>query len=767
MASFFFLMVGVCLRIFAAGDVTSYGANLLVEMFIVVAAAFWAMHLVLTGRMAWVRSPINILIAIFFVLTLVHALCAPHLQRSITTFIDWSSSLLVFFLVIQFCIARRWARIFIYTLIACAVVISLYGIFQYHYLFDYIAWRLQTSPAEVLKEMDLPMMSLDDLFARVMSKRVYATFANPNSFAGFLLMTIPLSVGMLIDACRRRSGASLWEGAAMFLAVTLQVHALALTFSKGGFVTFIVMAVLFVVMASWRLVKAHRKWLLPAAAVALLAVSAGAVKAIRAAHSDDTSFPPAVAAKLRSASESMEVRIGYWGAGLRMIADHPLLGVGLDNFADRYSEYKLPTGREVKRAHNDYLQVAAELGVPGLIVFCALWAGLVGASVPRERIPHAPPEGRESFWAALGAGALSFITATMLLNMLETFPSGGLSILACAVLLVFWLTMFLFVGAGVSLQTGGRASNDLWFARIGIAVGLVGFLIHCTVDYDLYVPGCGQTAWMLAALALALREPRPAERMIRVKPALKWSITVAAVVVCAIFIVPGVGIVIRAFEAESALSQAKQKRNEMPMTRENLLAAVEFCEQSIERNPLDDDARYVLAQCYETLWMLRDMKDDQAFCLAIESFREVLKLNPSHCAALYRIAEVYRDAAHYEKGLLFLPVAERDSGDRLSTIEFARQRLGESAFGKGLGLDNSAIDASFIPYVWAMREAVESYPTNPHYRVALGNALHLAGLDDAAAVQYAKALEYDRVAPIDRLRLSEDVRKLAEKRAGG
>jgi len=759
-------MVGVCLRTFAAGDVTSYGANLLIEMFIVVGAAFWAMHLVLTGRMAWVRSPINILIAVFFVLTLIQAFRAPHLQKSITTFIDWSSSLLVFFLAIQFCIARRWARSFVYALIACAVVVSVYGIFQYHYLFGHIAWQLESNPTAILQQMDLPMSALDDLYARVMSRRVYATFANPNSFAGFLLMTIPLSVGVFIDAFRRRSQASLWEGAAAFLAITLQVHALALTFSKGGLVTLMVMAALFVVMASWRLVKTHRKWLLPVAAVALLVAAVVSAKAIRAARSGNTSLPPAVAAKLRGASESMQVRIGYWGAGLKMIADHPLLGVGLDNFGDRYAEYKLPTGREVQRAHNNYLQVAAELGIPGLIVFCALWAGLMYMSVPRARILHAPSEGRASFPMALVAGMLAFVTAAVLLNSLETFPSKPLNLLGYALLLAFWMTAFFFVGGGGSLQTDGGASDDLWFTRIGIAVGIAGFLIHSAVDYDLYVPGCGQTVWMLAALALALREGRPHERMINVKPARRLAITGTVIAVCAIFIAPGLGIVTRAFEAESSLMQAKQKRNEIPMTKDNLLAAVKLCEQSIEKNPLDDQARYVLAQCYETIWTTNNMKDDVAFFLAVENFREVLKLNPTHSAALYRIAELYRRAGLFEKGLLFLPIDHDKSGARCSTIEFARRRLGESAFGRGLGLETSAIDASFIPHVWAARAAVESYPTNSHYRAALGEALHLAGLEAAAAAEYGKALEYDRAAPIDRLRLSDEERKLAEERAG-
>ena len=105
------------------------------------------MQLVLSGRMAWIRSPLNILIAIFFALSLISAVRAPHLQKSILALIDWSSYLLVFFLVTQFSITQKSAGVFIHALIACAVVVSVYGIFQYHYSLEVIARQLETDPA--------------------------------------------------------------------------------------------------------------------------------------------------------------------------------------------------------------------------------------------------------------------------------------------------------------------------------------------------------------------------------------------------------------------------------------------------------------------------------------------------------------------------------------------------------------------------------------------------------------------------------------------
>ena len=55
-----------------------------------------------------------------------------------------------------------------------------------------------------------------------------------------------------------------------------------------------------------------------------------------------------------------------------MIKEHPLIGVGLGNFRYVYPKYMLPGAKEYfLHAHNIFLQIAVEMGIPGLFVF--LW----------------------------------------------------------------------------------------------------------------------------------------------------------------------------------------------------------------------------------------------------------------------------------------------------------------------------------------------------------------------------------------------------------
>ena len=69
--------------------------------------------------------------------------------------------------------------------------------------------------------------------------------------------------------------------------------------------------------------------------------------------------------------QSVESRIVSWHAGLRMVLHHPLMGVGLDAYKQVEVDYD-STGilkMHPHIAHNAYLEIGAELGLPALLIF--------------------------------------------------------------------------------------------------------------------------------------------------------------------------------------------------------------------------------------------------------------------------------------------------------------------------------------------------------------------------------------------------------------
>lgn len=75
-----------------------------------------------------------------------------------------------------------------------------------------------------------------------------------------------------------------------------------------------------------------------------------------------------------------QIRHDFWMVGLDMIRKHWLVGIGLGNFT-AYS-YTITQGIEGRHgmACNTFLELAAELGIPGLIAYCAILIGSFSAA---------------------------------------------------------------------------------------------------------------------------------------------------------------------------------------------------------------------------------------------------------------------------------------------------------------------------------------------------------------------------------------------------
>lgn len=93
-------------------------------------------------------------------------------------------------------------------------------------------------------------------------------------------------------------------------------------------------------------------------------------------------------------SLAQNIRFLFAAVGVEILRQKPILGVGADNFGFEFNKYRaaiskkgenaaLVTGNEdaiPERAHNEYLQVASELGIVGAILFAAfliavIWLG--------------------------------------------------------------------------------------------------------------------------------------------------------------------------------------------------------------------------------------------------------------------------------------------------------------------------------------------------------------------------------------------------------
>src|SRR5260370_16522358 len=89
-----------------------------------------------------------------------------------------------------------------------------------------------------------------------------------------------------------------------------------------------------------------------------------------------------------------------------MIMVPPLFGVGLDNYPREISNYadpaKVPKYETVRRvAHNSYMEIAAELGVPALLIFLGI---IISSILSLERVRRAALKSSDDFLGRVALG---------------------------------------------------------------------------------------------------------------------------------------------------------------------------------------------------------------------------------------------------------------------------------------------------------------------------------------------------------------------------
>jgi O-antigen ligase len=158
--------------------------------------------------------------------------------------------------------------------------------------------------------------------------------------------------------------------------------------------------------------------------------------------------PPYVQDRLKSivdlAHPENASRLTLWGAGLRIFADHPIVGVGDIDLHDLFVQYSSP-GLELPwgHVHNVLLQILVTLGAIGFLVVVAM---LIWIFVVEWRIYRKVGEDWLAGSFALGA-----------LAMFVGFQTNGLTEWSFGdqeVVLLFWTTLGLTLALGRLAQRG-------------------------------------------------------------------------------------------------------------------------------------------------------------------------------------------------------------------------------------------------------------------------------------------------------------------------
>lgn len=358
---------------------------------------------------AWnVEDPLGVAgVALVLVATLsLFTLADPAYARDSFRLYRWAIVLpvLLYFLMTDVLRSRRGLLRVADFFVAGAVIVSLVGLWQF---------------AQDTNVLDVQGVS-----------RIKSVYQHPNNLALYLGRVAPFVGCMALFLPKgRRKGL-------YGLAMLPVLATLILTFSRGAWVA-VVAAMFAAVWVAWRFGGAgasrvslltrvpRRVWV--GVVVGLVVLMVGAAVAIV------PNLPPRI-----FAAQSLSMRVLHWWSAVKMIRDHPVTGVGIDQFLNqfelpdyRYREIEQDREFYTAHPHNFVLDFWVSLGIMGVIVL--IWLLWKYFRVAVARVKEAAHDG-DKVKRAISLGLLASMVVFLVHGMVDN--SYFLMDLAS----VFWLS---------------------------------------------------------------------------------------------------------------------------------------------------------------------------------------------------------------------------------------------------------------------------------------------------------------------------------------
>lgn len=229
---------------------------------------------------------------------------------------------------------------------------------------------------------------------------IYATMVNKNLFASIMVLMLPF---LLYAAIVYRGSGSILALAGVITASIAIGHA----HSRAAWLALAVLLILAGVVLIKTLAKSNldkkaqeilRKRMVLVLALCTLATGLSALLNLFS-----VAAPRHISEAARTsvtATRSLDERQQLWQKTLGMIVDHPIAGVGAENWKIAFPLYSEGNMRsadgsvQFMRPHNDFLWIAGENGIPGLLIYLALiglafisiWQAMQTGTTPQDRL---------------------------------------------------------------------------------------------------------------------------------------------------------------------------------------------------------------------------------------------------------------------------------------------------------------------------------------------------------------------------------------------
>lgn len=677
-----------------------------VMLTLVLAVVWWAAATArprFPARLGWVDVAWLVLIAWQAAGTLV-AVRTGAARAAINVCWEWIGLGLGFVLLRQLIADDRELRAVVVVMIALAVVLSAYGLFQFYVSLPAVREQYDRDPEAVLRAAGVvapPGSPARLLFGeRLKSTEPMATFALANSLAGFLAPWLIVLIGL---ACLARADgrdpAAVGRRWAIAAVSALPIAlCLILTKSRSAYgASLLGMAGTAATRRMFARPAASPRIVLYVAAavtVVLIAIAVGGQALDREIFTE--------------ATKSLSYRWHYWHAAWEIVRDHPWFGCGLGNFQDIYTQYKLPEASEVVAdPHNFLLEIWSTSGTPAVLAFLAIF---IASAVELRRVGHAVATAVQG-----NAGSPSGATASMTAGVYAVVVGaiGGFA-------LAFFVGLVSTVALPIELMVFGSLATVLaalatrrWIEcetlpRAVPLVALGALLVNLLAAGGIGFAGVAGSLWLLLATALCLDRSGQSIR--------EHTRPLASVLLVAALVLAVTGYL-------SAYSPALDCRRLLAQASADPVRAEQALRAAAAADPWADEPWKGLAALAMNRW--RHEGDARWLRLWQDAQAEILRRRPQSSAAWHQAAE----------GFFEIYRQTHQAGELTRAIDHYRR-------------------------------AVELYPNQALGHAHLAQALSAAGHTDEARREAAEALRLHRLTPHADQKLPEDTLAEIEAIAG-
>ena len=349
-----------------------------IEIITLIALSAFLLGKSIDWQWQWIKTPLDKPIIALLILSFLSAVFSRHRHTSFWAMILLINYIILFYLVIYTVRNRAQFRRILWLIVSIAAFLSIFGLLKKYVGNPFPWWRY-----DIVHEK---------------AGHLISTYGNRSHLAGYLEMTLPIVIGLMITGYRnlRLFVLILFSG---LLSLTL-----LLTMSRGGWISACtgILLMAFLLLSSRQF---NKKKL-------VLSIITGAFVLMFIAMSSTTVIKRLNTLKQAQETVSLQGRQEVWNATLKLIVDYPFFGVGPGNYTNSIPRYLPPSKSRFYYAHNDYFQFAAVVGLPVLAII--VWMMFCTYKTGFKKLKN---ESRLVRGSTLGA--LSGITAILIHSMID------------------------------------------------------------------------------------------------------------------------------------------------------------------------------------------------------------------------------------------------------------------------------------------------------------------------------------------------------------